>query len=485
MGTTAATTDVDAAAADFVGANFEYYDPTFNGTGGWRTYTAAVTIPAANNLLVRRAINNDSTFEGPETFTLKATYNGTGGGTNGGTSTGICTIVDDGTGSLFSSNNTTGSPDSAGDATSGGVLSLNDDRPAFTINDVSVNESAGTMTFTVTKTGATSLLSTVNYTTSDGTATAGADYTAKSGTLTFAAGVRGLCLQQLRVQRSAWDFVRQLTDKRNIRARKFRGYIVLACVLLFLVPIRQFVIVPVDIISLDTLAVTSPVEGIVAQMVAKPNQPVKRGDVLVRLDDTAIRNKLESAKQSLEVSRAEYLAGAHRAFVSTEKTAEAGVLKGRISERLAEVAFLQDQLGMLDIKAARDGIAVYGLENDWIGKPLSPGQRIMELADSNRIGVNAWVPVADAINLNAGQTMHVLLYADPLNPLQATIEQAGYQATKSPDGVVAYRVRATLPPDKNVRLGLRGNAKIDGDWVVLGYFILRRPFSTVRQWLGV
>lgn len=260
--------------------------------------------------------------------------------------------------------------------------------------------------------------------------------------------VRGLCLQQLRVQRSAWDFVRQLTDKRNIRARKFRGYIVLACVLLFLVPIRQFVIVPVDIISLDTLAVTSPVEGIVAQMVAKPNQPVKRGDVLVRLDDTAIRNKLESAKQSLEVSRAEYLAGAHRAFVSTEKTAEAGVLKGRISERLAEVAFLQDQLGMLDIKAARDGIAVYGLENDWIGKPLSPGQRIMELADSNRIGVNAWVPVADAINLNAGQTMHVLLYADPLNPLQATIEQAGYQATKSPDGVVAYRVRATLPPDK-------------------------------------
>jgi hypothetical protein len=79
----------------------------------------------------------------------------------------------------------------------------------------------------------------------------------------------------------------------------------------------------------------------------------------------------------------------------------------------------------------------------------------------------------------------VLLYADPLNPLTATVEQASYQASKSPDGVAAYRVRATLPPQDVVRLGLRGNAKINGDWVALGYFIFRRPLVAVRQWLGV
>src|SRR5207253_6533387 len=43
----------------------------------------------------------------------------------------------------------------------------------------------GTVTITVTKTGATAVPCMVNYATSDGTATAGSDYTATSGTLTF------------------------------------------------------------------------------------------------------------------------------------------------------------------------------------------------------------------------------------------------------------------------------------------------------------
>ncbi|MFY9185112.1 MAG: HlyD family efflux transporter periplasmic adaptor subunit [Limnohabitans sp.] len=297
--------------------------------------------------------------------------------------------------------------------------------------------------------------------------------------------MHGVCIQHLRAQKSPFDFVKQLVDGRNLKSRKVLVRALAGLALALLLPIRQFVIAPAEIISLDAIAVTSPVEGIVAELVAKPNQPVKKGDVLIRLDDTAIRNRLESAKQGLEVSRAEYLAGAHRAFVSSDKTAEAGVLKGRINERLAEVAFLEDQMGMLEIRASRDGIAVYGQENDWIGKPVSAGQRIMELADSKQVGVNAWVPVADAINMQSGEAIHVLLYADPLNPLSATIEQASYQATKSPDGVAAYRVRATLPPQDKVRLGLRGNAKINGDWVVLGYFIFRRPLGSLRQWLGV
>jgi hypothetical protein len=35
------------------------------------------------------------------------------------------------------------------------------------------------------------------------------------------------------------------------------------------------------------------------------------------------------------------------------------------------------------------------------------------------------------------------------------------------------------------RLGLRGSAKIDGQMVPLGYFLLRRPLAVARQWLGV
>lgn len=51
-----------------------------------------------------------------------------------------------------------------------------------------VGESSGTATITVTRSGGSASGVTVSYATSDGTATAGSDYQAASGTLTFGAG---------------------------------------------------------------------------------------------------------------------------------------------------------------------------------------------------------------------------------------------------------------------------------------------------------
>jgi glucose/arabinose dehydrogenase len=64
---------------------------------------------------------------------------------------------------------------------SGGTLAFN--AAAYT-----VSENGGTIQVTVTRTGGTSGAATVNYATGNGTASAGSDYTAASGTLSFAAG---------------------------------------------------------------------------------------------------------------------------------------------------------------------------------------------------------------------------------------------------------------------------------------------------------
>jgi subtilisin family serine protease len=58
----------------------------------------------------------------------------------------------------------------------------------FSSSAYSVDESAGSVTITVTRGGDTSAAVTVDYATSDVTATAGADYTAASGTLPFGSG---------------------------------------------------------------------------------------------------------------------------------------------------------------------------------------------------------------------------------------------------------------------------------------------------------
>ena len=70
-----------------------------------------------------------------------------------------------------------------------GTITDNDATPSFSINDVTINEAAGTATFTVTLSAASGQATSVNWGLSNGTALAGSDYTNNSGTLNFAPGV--------------------------------------------------------------------------------------------------------------------------------------------------------------------------------------------------------------------------------------------------------------------------------------------------------
>ena len=159
----------------------EDYGPTLeyssdNGAN-WSYYSSGtVALNGSGALLVRTSVINDTLYEGPQTFTLNASD------ALGTSAAGTGTIRDDGTGQWFDGTGGTGS----NIAPNGQVF--NDDRPSFSINDVTINEAAGTMTFIVTKTGSTALASSVNWATADDTATAGSDYTAANGTLNFAAG---------------------------------------------------------------------------------------------------------------------------------------------------------------------------------------------------------------------------------------------------------------------------------------------------------
>lgn len=68
------------------------------------------------------------------------------------------------------------------------VTIVNDDAPAVTVGNASVQENASTLSFPVDLTTPAAVPVVATYRTSDGTATAGTDYQSTSGTLTFAPG---------------------------------------------------------------------------------------------------------------------------------------------------------------------------------------------------------------------------------------------------------------------------------------------------------
>ncbi|MBZ0093975.1 MAG: retention module-containing protein [Sulfuricella sp.] len=119
-----------------------------------------VFAPGQTTATVQVSTNDDTVFEGTEAFTLNLSN---AANATIGDSHGIGTILD---------NDQPPPPP----------------LPTLSINDVTVNENAGTAVFTVTLSGASATPVTVNYVTADGSATAGQDYTATSGSLTFAAG---------------------------------------------------------------------------------------------------------------------------------------------------------------------------------------------------------------------------------------------------------------------------------------------------------
>lgn len=258
-----------------------------------------------------------------------------------------------------------------------------------------------------------------------------------------------------------------------------------AAVALLAVPVREYVLAPAEVISLASEVIAAPQAGVIRQMRVQPNAVVRKGDVLAEFDDTTLRSRLAVARASMATARADFLQSSQRAFERQEARAEMGQAEARVRERETEIGALAAELARQQVLAPSDGVFIYSHPDDWAGKPVQTGERIGLLSDPARLGVQAWVPVADAINLAPGAAMTLLLRVAPLQPLPATLQYASYQVVESPEGVAGYRVRGSLDaPAGAARLGLRGTVRISGDATPLGYLLLRRPVAAAREWCG-
>jgi hypothetical protein len=135
---------------------------SFDGGSSWQTVSGpTVDVPAGvTSFTVRVPTVDDSISEGDETITLSA-----------------------------------GTPQNAAPVVGTGTIVDNEGAPTINISGPAiVDEAAGTATYTVTLSHASAGPVTVDYASADGSATAGSDYDATSGTLSFAPGTTSLTI---------------------------------------------------------------------------------------------------------------------------------------------------------------------------------------------------------------------------------------------------------------------------------------------------
>ncbi|MGJ3230774.1 MAG: Calx-beta domain-containing protein [Oceanicaulis sp.] len=156
---------------------------------GTATFTVTLDAPSAQTITVDYATSDDGAEAGSDYDAASGTLTFTPGATS---RTFDVTLIDDALDELdenFVVTLSTPTNATLSDAEAAGVITDNDDAPTLTIADVSLSENEGPATFTVTLGAVSGQSVTVDYATADGSAEAGSDYVAASGTLTFAPGV--------------------------------------------------------------------------------------------------------------------------------------------------------------------------------------------------------------------------------------------------------------------------------------------------------
>lgn len=286
----------------------------------------------------------------------------------------------------------------------------------------------------------------------------------------------------------AWSsLLRHRPQRQPLRRRKRLWWAAgLAVAALLMLPVRQSVLAPAEIVARDPAVLRAPLAAVVDRILVQPNQRVTAGQPLVQLDTREQSNHLESARQAYAVADAELRQAQQQALFDERSKATLATLQGRREQARNDVEFYTANLNRLRIEAPRDGIAIFDDPSDWIGRPVNLGERIMLIAEPQDADLEIQLPVADAIALQAQTPVKLFLNTDPTAPLDATLQRIGYRASVNPDGVMAYRLKGTFDTqDPRIRIGLKGSAKLYAEPTVLFYYLLRRPLAALRIHVGL
>jgi multidrug resistance efflux pump len=274
----------------------------------------------------------------------------------------------------------------------------------------------------------------------------------------------------------------------GLRRRKVLFTVALVCMLALAWPVRLSTLAPVEVVAKDPYVVAAPLDGVVKSVLVSPNQLIAPGGLLAQMEDAELTGEAAVARQALSVAQAELKTVQQSGFMDPRQKARLAELEAQVRLKEAEWQYARERLERSTIKADRAGVAVLDNPEDWKGRPVRVGERILLVADPQQVEFKVMLPVKDSIALTLGAEVRVFLDSDPLHAWSARLSQASYEPQMTPDQQYAYRLVAQLDEVEAAavlpRIGLRGTAKVYGDKVSLFFYLFRRPITSVRQWLG-
>lgn len=254
---------------------------------------------------------------------------------------------------------------------------------------------------------------------------------------------------------------------------------------LFLIHLPLRVVAPCEIVPKDPTIITAPLQGVIEKIDVLPGDFVKVGNTLVQYDKRLYARELKIAQH-------EYLIGE-----ATLSRALALGINDKTSLQDVEILRLKSQKQKIDLERAKDnykkseihspinGTVIMNNPDEWVGKPVQIGEKILTIADLSNTKVKIWLPEDDHIELDRNTPVTVVSNAEPEKKLSAHITYVGNEVMISDQNIPSFIVEADWEgTDRIEKTGLKGTAVLYGEKVSLFYYLFRKPWIIFRHIFG-
>ncbi len=202
--------------------------------------------------------------------------------------------------------------------------------------------------------------------------------------------------------------------------------------------------------------VSAPFDGYIRAQFARAGDVVPAGFVLAELQDNdlvleRLRQISKKRQYQLELDKA----------LAKRDLAETNIARAQIEQADAEIDLSDQMITRAQLKSPFAAVVVSGDLSQSVGKPISRGDVVFELAPLDRYRVTAVVPEAEIRLVNPGQTGELLLSAlpDRTYPMAVNSVTRVAQTNESVNGFEAIGSVDTTDP--SVRPGMEGVVKIE------------------------
>jgi len=276
------------------------------------------------------------------------------------------------------------------------------------------------------------------------------------------------------------------TKLKNMKINnKYLKYSLLGIVLAMFIPIKMSVLAPCEIQAKNPYVLTSPIDGSIDEIKVTSNEHVQKDKLLVKIKDIDLINSYEIANKKLDTVQAELHSMIQAGFYDIDKKSQISRLETEVKLKEAELIYAKSLLEKTDIYSKVQGIVIVDNPNEWKGRPVITGEKILLIANPNEIEIKIMLSVKDALFLEENANVKIFLDNKIFETWNAKISQISYKPQVSPENIVSYKIIADLDDlkeNENIpKIGLRGTAKIYSQEVTLFFYLFRKPITSLRQ----